>query len=303
MPHRRPHAARIRYAMIQLLSGHEKDLGGGFRVARLLPNIERRTIGPWVFLDHFGPIAIAPGMNTDVRPHPHIGLATVSYLLEGAMMHRDSLGSVQRIEPGAINLMKSGRGIVHSERSPGDLRGVTHHMHGLQMWLGLPTVLEESEPSFAHTPASALPGFIEQQAEVRVLMGHAFGRQSPVQQFSPTLFLMLKLQSGGALTLPALAPEIGVYAVTGDLRVDDTAVGQRQLAAFDGSAAHVLTSPGGGHIAVIGGAPLDGPRYLSWNFVSSRRSRLEQAAADWKAQRFAPVAGETEFIPLPEPLP
>ena len=287
--------------MIQLLSGHEKDLGGGFRVTRLLPDAARRTVGPYVFLDHFGPLTIGPAMNTDVRPHPHIGLATVTYLLEGAIMHRDSLGCVQRIEPGAINVMKAGRGIVHSERRPEDLRGVAHRANGLQMWLGLPAALEESEPTFAHTPDTALPAFTEQQAEVRVLIGSAFGRSSPVEAFSPTLFLMLQLPAGGALTLPVLAPEIAVYAIAGDLRIDGAPVAYRQLAVLEGGSAHTVASPGGGHVAVIGGAPLDGPRYLSWNFVSSRRARLEQAAADWRAQRYAAVPGETEFIPLPEP--
>jgi hypothetical protein len=288
--------------MLQRLTGHEKDLGGGFRVVRLLPHVERRTVGPFVFLDHFGPLTIEPGMNTDVRPHPHIGLATVTYLLEGAMMHRDSLGSAQRIEPGAINLMKSGRGIVHSERTPEDLRSVTHRTHGLQMWLGLPTVLEESEPTFAHTPAGAMLPFDEQQAEVRVLLGQAFGHCSPAQEFSPTLFVMLRLAPGAAFTLPVLAPEIALYAIEGDLRIDGTDVGPRQLAVPDAATSHSLVSAGGGHVAVIGGAPLDGPRYLSWNFVSSRRARLEQAAADWAAQRFAGVPGETEFIPLPPAL-
>ncbi len=295
-PPRRPQAGRT---MIELLNSQEKDLGGGFRISRLLPNTARRTVGPWVFLDHFGPLTITPGMNIDVRPHPHIGLATVTYLLEGAMMHRDSLGSVQRIEPGAINLMKAGHGIVHSERRPDDLRSVAHRTHGLQMWLGLPAALEESEPTFAHTPASALLPFTEQQAAVSVLMGRAFGHESPVQGFSPTVFLMLQLAPGAALRLPVLAPEIGVYALAGDLRIDATDVGLRQLAVPDAASEHTLLSAQGGHVAVVGGAPLDGPRYLSWNFVSSRRPRLEQAAADWAAQRFAPVPGETEFIPLP----
>ena len=287
---------------MQLLDGHEKDLGGGFRVARLLPNPQRRTIGPFVFLDHFGPLDVGPAMDIDVRPHPHIGLATVTYLLEGAMMHRDSLGSVQRIEPGAINLMNAGRGIVHSERRPDDLHGVAHRMHGLQMWLGLPAAVEESEPAFAHTPASAMQPFEEQGAEARVLIGSAFGRESPVQRYSPTLFLMLRLAPGMPLRLPALAPEIGVFAVTGDLLIDAIAIGRGQLAVPEPLSEHTLLSADGGHVAVIGGAPFESPRHLLWNFVSSRRPRLQQAASDWAARRFAPVPGDAEFIPLPPGL-
>src|SRR5580658_7950691 len=173
--------------MLMRLAGNQRDLGGGLRVTRLLPALARRTVGPFVFLDHFGPISLEPGMNIDVRPHPHIGLATVTYLFEGAMMHRDSLGSVQRIEPGAINWMTAGRGIVHSERTPPDLRSLPHRVHGLQLWVGLPQSLEETEPTFTHTPAPQLASFVEQDAEVRLLVGEAFGRRSPVEAASPTL--------------------------------------------------------------------------------------------------------------------
>ena len=289
--------------MFQRLEGVDRNLGGGFQVRRLLPHAERRTVGPFVFLDHFGPLEITPAMNTDVRPHPHIGLATVTFLLEGAMLHRDSLGYVQRIEPGAINLMKAGRGIVHSERRPEDLRFSAYRAHGLQLWLGLPAALEESEPTFSHTPADALPAFRVQDAEIRLLIGAALGRRSPVQTFSPTLYAALTLPAGGSLELPALAEELGVYMIDGDVQLDDVPLPPRQLAVADGSpSARLSAGAAGARLALIGGTRLDGPRHLSWNFVSSRPERLRQAAADWDAQRFGAVPGETEFIPLPEAL-
>jgi len=187
------------------LPGHEKDLGGGFRVSRLLPSFARRTVGPFVFMDHFGPITFEPGMKIDVRPHPHIGLATVTYLFDGAIMHRDSLGSVQRIAPGAINWMSAGGGIVHSERTPEDLRAARHGVHGLQLWVGLPQSLEESAPTFTHTPAEQLSAFPQQGAEVRVLVGEAFGRASPVKAASPTLFVALQLKAGASFRMQTAA--------------------------------------------------------------------------------------------------
>src|SRR5580698_1934057 len=177
------------------LEGRARDLGGGFGVRRFLPDAKLRSVGPFVFFDHFGPVVRKPEDNFDVRPHPHIGLATVTYLFEGAMMHRDSLGSVQRIEPGAINWMSAGRGIVHSERTPPDLRAERHRLHGLQLWVGLPQAMEESEPSFAHTPAGELAAFAQQGAEVRLLIGEGFGRRSPVKAASPTVFLSVRLNS------------------------------------------------------------------------------------------------------------
>ncbi len=288
--------------MLQTLTGHPKDLGGGLRVNRLLPAVERRTIGPFVFLDHFGPIDFEPGMNIDVRPHPHIGLATVTYLFEGALMHRDSLGSVQRIEPGAINWMNAGRGIVHSERTPDDLRSVGHRIHGLQLWVGLPHSLEESAPVFTHTPAEQLEKFSDQNTEVRLLLGEAFGRRSPVKVASPTLFMSLRLQARTPLVLPALAPELAVYPINGSVSVDGAALAVRTLGVV-GSEGCRLEAADECTVMVIGGAPLEGPRYLWWNFVSSTKSRLRRAADDWRAQRFGSVPAESEFIPLPENLP
>jgi redox-sensitive bicupin YhaK (pirin superfamily) len=289
--------------MLLKLPGHDKDLGGGLRVSRLLPALARRTVGPFVFLDHFGPLDFEPGMNTDVRPHPHIGLATVTYLIEGAMVHRDSLGSVQRIEPGAINWMSAGRGIVHSERTPPDLRTRRHRLHGLQLWVGLPQALEETEPTFAHTPAEQLAPFTEQGAEVRVLVGEAFGRRSPVKAASPTIFLSVRLNARAPLVLPALAAELAIYPLSDGITVDAAPLAVHTLGVLENGCGCRLDAASDCTVVVIGGAPLDGARFLLWNFVSSTKSRLQRAAEDWRAQRMGAVAGETEFIPLPENLP
>ena len=289
--------------MVLTLSGHEKDLGGGLKVRRLLPSLTRRTVGPFVFLDHFGPIDFQPGMNTDVRPHPHIGLATVTYLFEGALVHRDSLGSVQRIEPGAINWMSAGRGIVHSERTAPDLRTRPHRMHGLQLWVGLPRELEESEPAFAHTPADHLTPFVDQDTEVRLLAGEAFGRRSPVKHASPTIFLVLQLKARTPFLLPALAPELAVYPLGSGATIDGTALAVRTMGVLEEGRGCRLEAAEDCTVVIIGGAALDGPRFLLWNFVSSTKARLQRAAQDWRAQRFGQVPGETEFIPLPENLP
>lgn len=283
------------------LKPQARDLGGGMQVRRLLPAVQRRSVGPFVFLDHFGPVQAHD--SHDVRPHPHIGLATVTYLFEGAMMHRDSLGFNQRIEPGAINWMSAGRGIVHSERQPDDLRGQSYANHGMQLWLAVPASHEEEAPSFAHTPAEAIPCVELPGAQVRVLIGEAFGAHSPVATVSPTLYLDIQLQAGRQLALPALAPEMALYPVEGELDIDGVDAPVHQLAVLDGPStlrAHAAT-----RCMLVGGAPLEGPRFLWWNFVSSRRERIVQAAQDWKDHQFPGILGETDFIPLPEraPLP
>ncbi len=289
--------------MLLKLPGHDKDLGGGLRVSRLLPALARSSIGPFVFLDHFGPIDLEPGMNTDVRPHPHIGLATVTYLFEGAITHRDSLGSVQRIEPGAINWMNAGRGIVHSERTPPDLRTLPHRLHGLQLWVGLPQAMEETAPTFAHTPAEQLAAFTDQDAEVRLLVGEAFGRRSPVKAASPTVFLTVRLNARAPFVLPALAPELAVYPLRDGVMVDGSPLAVHTLGELENGQGCRLDAALDCTVVIIGGAPLDGPRYLLWNFVSSTKSRLQRAAEDWRAQRMGAVPGDTEFIPLPGNLP
>jgi redox-sensitive bicupin YhaK (pirin superfamily) len=286
---------------VHILTGHQKDLGGGFIVSRVLPAAVQRAVGPFVFFDHFGPVTETPGRAHDVRPHPHIGLATVTYLFEGAQMHRDSVGSLQRIEPGAINWMTAGRGIVHSERKPDDLLERNYGIHGLQLWAALPRGHEEDEPGFVHTPAGDIPQVSVGDAAVRVLIGEAWGRRSPVQVFMPTLYLDVQLPAGGVFELPPLVEERAVYAVTGDLLVAGASLPARQMAVLPGGEAVRITAAAqAARLVVIGGAPLDGPRHMWWNFVSSRKERIAQAADDWEAQRLGQVPGETEFIPLPE---
>ena len=284
----------------QLLKGHEKDLGGGFVVRRYLPAAMKQAVGPFIFFDHFGPVDVPADADHDVRPHPHIGLATVTYLFEGAMEHRDSLGTLQRIEPGAINWMTAGRGIVHSERTPQDLVGVPHRTHGLQLWAALPKAHEEDEPSFAHTPASAIPEMLVDGARVRVLIGSAFGHTSPVKTFSQTLYLDVSLKAGQQLELSGLPAEAAVYPVSGSVDVDGAPVPQNTMALLDTSNSQRVSANTDAQFVIIGGEPLDGQRFLFWNFVSSSKERLLKAADDWEAQRFAKVPGETEFIPLPK---
>jgi redox-sensitive bicupin YhaK (pirin superfamily) len=281
------------------LAGQPKDLGGGFTVRRLLPAANRRSVGPFIFFDHFGPVTALPGINHDVRPHPHIGLATVTYLFEGAMMHRDSLGTEQRIEPGAINWMSSGRGIVHSERRPTDLRDVAYVSHGLQLWTALPREHEEDEASFVHTPSSAIPELQIGGAGLRLLIGEAFGAESPVVTLSRTVYLDVMLAAGGSLALPALAPELALYTVTGELSVDGEVVPQQRMALLRPAEEALVSTAGPARFVVVGGDPLDAPRHMWWNFVSSRKERIIQASADWEAQRMGRVAGDDEFIPLP----
>lgn len=285
-----------------VLTGREHDLGGGFVVRRLLPAVARRAVGPFVFFDHFGPVEARPEDNHDVRPHPHIGLATVTYLFEGAMMHRDSLGTVQRIEPGALNWMTAGRGIVHSERTPEDLRTKRRRTHGLQLWTALPAEQEEAPPGFVHAPADRIPEVDHPGARVRVLIGEALGRRSPVATASETLYLDVALEAGARLPLPPLTEEQALYAVEGIVEVDGEALAPQRMALLAPAAGMVLEARAPARCVLIGGAPL-GERFMWWNFVASSRRRIAQAADDWAAGRFPPVPGETEFIPLPEKRP
>jgi redox-sensitive bicupin YhaK (pirin superfamily) len=274
-------------------------------VRRLLPSANRRSVGPFVFFDHFGPIEVAPESNFDVRPHPHIGLATVTYLFDGAMMHRDSTGVVQRIEPGAVNWMTAGRGIVHSERRPKDLESRSYRNHGLQLWVGLPEAEEESAPSFQHATAASIPEVRLDGATVRVAVGSAWGAASPIATASPTLALVFDFDvaSGKAVELPAaLAPERALYAVDHPFEIDGVKVDEFVMAVLPEGTTATLSAPRGGRVALVGGAPL-GHRFMSWNFVSSRRERILAAESDWEAQRFDRIPGETEFIPLPPRRP
>jgi redox-sensitive bicupin YhaK (pirin superfamily) len=285
---------------LQIIKPHEKDLGGGFMVRRSLPSALRQAVGPFVFFDHFGPITAHPGDNHDVRPHPHIGLATVTYLFEGAMMHRDSTGVVQRIEPGAINLMTAGRGIVHSERTPKELLSTDRRSHGLQLWLAVPVEHEEDLPGFQHVPGAEIPSREVDGVLVRVLIGRAFELESPVRTLSPTLYLDINfaVASGASIKLPAVAEERAIYSTDHDVELDGELVPAFTMVVLEPGAEPVLAAPRGGRIVMVGGAPL-GHRFMVWNFVSSRKERIAQAQDDWEAQRFERVPGETEFIPLP----
>jgi len=279
------------------LHPHTKDLGGGFTVKRLLPAAKRAAVGPFIFFDHFGPVDAGPGDNHDVRPHPHIGLATVTYLFEGAMQHADSTGVVQRIEPGAVNWMTAGSGIVHSERTPADLRGSARRSHGLQLWVALPAADEEMPCSFAHTPAADLPELEVGGALVRVLVGNAFGATSPVAVRSPMLYLDVALAAGDAFPLP-LAEERALYVVAGAVELDGEPVMPHTMVLLAAGDEPLLSASSDARAVLIGGAPL-GQRHVWWNFASSSKHRIQQAADDWEAGRFARVPGETDFIPLP----
>ena len=286
------------------LTGKTKDLGDGFIVRRLLPAAQRQAVGPFLFFDHFGPVTVAPGQSHDVRPHPHIGLATVTYLFEGAIMHRDSLGFAQRIEPGAINWMTAGRGIVHSERRTADLKDSTYVNHGIQLWAALPKAFEEVEPDFVHTPSASIPEVMVGDAQapvlVRVLIGQAFGKTSPVKTFAPTVYLDVKLASGGVFELPPLAAELAVYAIDGAVDIDGVLLPEHTLALLAPSVTTRITASKAARLLVLGGDALDGHRLMWWNFVSSSKERIVQASSDWMAQTMGSVAGDAEFIPLPE---
>jgi len=285
--------------MAQYFTPGIHDLGG-FTVGRVLPNAKCRSVGPFVFFDHIGPAMLGGQQPIAVRPHPHIGLATVTYLWEGSMMHRDSLGSVQEIQPGDVNWMTAGRGIVHSERTPERLRGVDQPFHGLQTWVALPLAHEDANPSFAHHPKATLPVRANAGVEMTVVAGHAFGLRSPVQVLSETLYVSIDLAAGATLQIPSEHAERALYPVSGELQLDGESLPLNTLALLDPGSEPVLHAVLASRVMLLGGAPLDGPRFVWWNFVASSRERIEQAKSDWREGRFASVPGETEFIPLPD---
>lgn len=279
------------------------DLGDGFEVRRALPSRERRMVGPFVFLDQMGPHTFAAGHGLDVRPHPHIGLATVTYLLEGEILHRDSLGTVQSIRPGEVNWMTAGKGIVHSERTAPEQRPAGSRLSGLQCWVALPREREETDPGFVHTAASELPVIEGEGACARVIAGSFFGRSSPVPSLSPMFYVDLELQPGARMAMPAEYAEQALYVVAGSVDLGrDGKFEAGQLVVLKPGASVTLQAggTGGARVMLLGGEPMDGPRFLHWNFVSSSAERIEQAKADWKARAFPDVPGETEFIPLPD---
>lgn len=286
--------------ILQTIAPVTHDLGG-FKVHRTLPSRERTMVGPFIFFDQMGPARLDPGHGIDVRPHPHIGLATVTYLFEGAIAHRDSLGTYARIEPGAVNLMTAGSGIVHSERSPQDVRAEGPLLSGLQTWLALPKALEETAPGFEHVPADRLPTIESGGASARLVMGEAWGARSPVSTHSPTIYADIRLAAGSSLPIDAGPEERALYLLSGDAAIDGAPLIAAHLVVLRPGIAATLRSAGGARVMLAGGGAMDGDRHVWWNFVSSSRDRLAQAREDWKAGRFPLVAGDDkEFIPLPE---
>jgi redox-sensitive bicupin YhaK (pirin superfamily) len=259
-----------------------------------------RLIGPFIFFDHMGPATLEPGVGLDVRPHPHIGLATVTYLFEGSIMHRDSLGSEQKIVPGDVNWMTAGRGIVHSERTPAEDRASGQTMHGIQTWVALPLADEEVEPSFAHHAADTLPVVERNGVSLRVIAGTAFGVESPVRTFSGTLYVAAEFAPGGAFALEPEHEERGVYLVDGDLEIDGAPLEAGQMAVLALDETVTLASTHGARVMLLGGEKLDGERFIEWNFVASSRAKIEAAKLAWTHQEMGKVPGETEWIPLPE---
>ena len=274
---------------------------GGFAVRRALPHVRRRMVGPFIFFDHFGPVEFRAGLGIDVRPHPHIGLATVSFLFDGEIVHRDSLGSHEAIHPGDVNLMTAGRGIVHSERTAPDQRAGGERLHGLQLWVAIPAADEEMAPTFAHHDQSTLPVIADDGKRVRVIAGSLYGERSPVPTLWDTIFADATLSPGAKLPIDARAQERALYVVDGEIDIAGDRFAAGQLLVLRPGDPITVTAMSATRVVLVGGATMDGPRHIWWNFVSSRKERIEQAKADWKLGRFDTVPGdETEFIPLPE---
>lgn len=276
-----------------------RDLGG-FSVRRALPDDRRQMVGPFIFYDHFGPVQFSPGQGMDVRPHPHIGLATVTYLFDGRILHRDSLENVQEIAPGAMNLMTAGRGIVHSERTPPGPRAAGQTMLGVQSWLALPLAHEETEPSFQHFSADVLPVVEDRGFFARVIAGAAFGASSPVETLSEWFYVELRLAAGASAPLDAEYEQRALYLVDGAVEIAGERFEEPQLLIFRPGAAVSIRALSDARMMLLGGAPLDGRRFVWWNLVSSRKDRIEQAKRDWREGRFPSVPGDAEFIPLPQ---
>lgn len=280
------------------IAPHIQDLGG-FQARRLLPSETLTMVGPFIFFDHIGPAVFLPGKGVDVRPHPHINLATVTYLFAGSLLHRDSVGSVREIQPGAVNWMTAGRGIVHSERTPDAARAQESTLHGIQTWVALPDADEETEPSFQHYPATELPRWEDAGVTFTLIAGTAYGHTSPVRVFAPTIYLDIQLAARSHFTLPSDYSERAIYSVKEGIQIDGVPLPQHRLAVLKPGATVEVTAEFDARCAVVGGEPV-GVRHKWWNLVSSSPERIEQAKQDWRDGKFAPVPGETEFIPLPE---
>lgn len=301
MPHAEPRCAKVVERSVELdIEARTRALTNGFTVRRLLPSLPRRMVGPFIFFDHMGPVRLAANQGVDVPPHPHIGLATVTYLFEGELLHRDSLGSEQLITPGAVNWMTAGRGIVHSERSPAAAREAGPRVHGLQLWVALPTAFEEVEPSFRHHAADTIPVVERGDARVRVVAGSAFGATSPVKALSELFYVDADLPHGAELEVPEAYPERAAYVVDGAISCDGEEYGAGTMIVFREGVTACVTAAAPSRVMLLGGAPLDGERHIWWNFVSSSTERIEQAKRAWKEQRFPKVPGdEHELVPLP----
>lgn len=283
----------------QAIIGRSHDLGGGFVVRRLLPDAKRRMVGPFVFMDHMGPHDFPAGQGIDVRPHPHIGLSTLTWLFDGALMHRDSLGVVQVIRPGDVNWMTAGRGIVHSERTPDAERAAGHRIEGLQTWLAMPEAEAETAPAFQHVTSSEVPRVELDRVSVQVVAGESFGRRSPVRTCVGTLYASALFQPGGELTLDDAHEERAIYPLDDGLSIDGEPLAAGQLHVLLDRRPALLRASDAARAMLLGGAPV-GPRVVWWNFVAMSRERIEQAKSDWAAQRMGRVPGESGFIPLPE---
>ena len=283
-----------------IIDARPRDLGG-FVVGRVLPSPARRLVGSFIFFDHLGPADLAPGRGIDVRPHPHIGLATVTYLFDGEIVHRDSLGSQQSIRPGDVNWMTAGRGIVHSERTGAEARRAGSRLDGLQLWVALPLANEEADPNFHHHPAATLPSLDIAGARVRVLAGTAYGERSPVETFAPPLCADVAMPAGCALPVPGEHEERAAYVAGGSITCGSDGAGPGRMLVFARGADVVLRATDDARIVLIGGTPIDGERHIWWNYVSSSKARIEQAKHDWREGRFPRIPGDdVEFIPLPE---
>lgn len=285
-----------------MLSPRESDIGN-LIVRRVLPARDARLVGPFIFFDHMGPATLSAGNGVDVLPHPHIGLATVTYLFDGTFMHHDSLGYRQKIVPGDVNWMTAGRGIVHSERTPDEDRSRDQTIHGIQTWVALPLAHETDAPSFEHHAAATLPKLTEGGVSLTVIAGDAFGLRSPVTTFSRTLYVAAEFAAGSRLVLDAEHEERAVYLVEGTLSIDGTPLDATQMAVLAPGVAVTLASETGARAMLLGGAPLDGERFIEWNFVASSRDAIERAKQAWTRQEMGQVPGETEWVPLPERKP
>ena len=282
-----------------LLKPDTRDLGG-FSVRRVLPGMPHRMVGPFIFVDHMGPADFAPGTGIDVRPHPHIGLATVTYLFEGEIVHRDSLGTVQAIAPGDVNWMIAGRGIVHSERTGPRLRRDGARLQGLQTWVALPKSEERVDPGFSHHPKATLPRISAPGLELRVVAGSAFGKRSPAPVLTPTLFVGVEIEAGRSFELDTEHEERAVYSLEGDATVAGMPLPPQHMAVVGHRRPLEVKALTRARLMLVGGQKMDGERLIWWNFVASSRELMEEAKLRWRENRFPRVPGETEFIPLPD---